>query len=101
MNKDSYTAGELLVIMRAKDVLLRRACCQVILLNNRIQQMKIRYDRVQGDNHSSFKHGIKTKMLSLVSIRNIMYHYADMKNEELEDLRVIGKQLLGINTTTH
>ena len=70
--------------MQAK---FQKACNQVILLNNWIQDAQIRYDRALHENCRSFRYTLRLQLMSLEGARNMFYEYASRKAEELDSMQ--------------
>ena len=71
--------------IRALNKIFRRACQQVILMNNRIEEMKARYDRARASNRRSFRYTNRLKLCVIEGVRNMYYDFACSKCDEIED----------------
>jgi hypothetical protein len=65
----------------------RKACSQVILLNNRIQDAQTRYDRAVGQRRKSFRYVGRLHLVTLEGVRNMIYEYASRAADELDALQ--------------
>jgi len=65
--------------------IFRRACQQVILLNNQIEAMKARYERAREANRRAFRYTNRLKLCAIEGIRNMYYEYACDKCDEIEE----------------
>lgn len=65
----------------------RRACEQVILLNNKLQDLQVRYDRARRDELRSFRYNIRLRMSGVEGVRNAYYEYARQKADKVLYLR--------------
>ncbi|KAK6178895.1 hypothetical protein SNE40_011380 [Patella caerulea] len=65
----------------------RRACEQVILPNNKLQDLQVRYDRARRDELRPFRYNIRLRMPVAEGVRNSYYQYAHQKAEEVLSLR--------------
>ncbi|KAK6178893.1 hypothetical protein SNE40_011378 [Patella caerulea] len=65
----------------------RRACEQVILLNNKLKELQVRYDRARRDGQRSFRYNIRLRMSGAEGVRNAYYEYARQKAEDILSLR--------------
>ena len=73
--------------IRLADRKFRRACSQVILLNNKIQMLKVRYDRAKADGRRSFRYGWRLQLATYEGVRNMFYEYAAQRCDEMEKLQ--------------
>ena len=64
-----------------------KACSQVILLNNQIQDAQIRYDRAVKQGNKSYRYLGRLKLATLESVRNVIYEYAARVGDEIDDLQ--------------
>ena len=62
----------------------RKACSQVILLNNRILDGQIRYNRAVKANRKSYRYVGRLNLATLEGVRNMIYEYAARAADELD-----------------
>lgn len=65
----------------------RRACEQVVLLNNKLQDLQVRYDRARRNELRSFRYNIRLRMSGVEGVRNAYYEYARQKADKVLYLR--------------
>ena len=65
----------------------RKACSQVILLNNRVQDENIRYLRAVKSNRKSYRYVGRLKLATLEGVRDMIYHYAANAGDELDAMQ--------------
>jgi len=65
----------------------KRACEQVVLLNDKLEGLQRRYDKARQENHRSFRYNLRLKMASVEGVRNAYYEYACEKAEKIAELR--------------
>ena len=65
----------------------RKACQQIILLNNQLEQLQVRYDLAKEDDRKSFRYNLRLKMATCEGVRNAYYEYACLKAETIAELR--------------
>ena len=65
----------------------RKACQQVVLLNNRVLDAQARYDRAFSENSRSFHYTLRLKLVTLEGVRNMVYEYARLRADQLDALR--------------
>lgn len=65
----------------------RRACQQIRLLNHRIEDAQIRYDRAYATSRRSFRYTCRLQLATLEGMRNMFYEYACNRADELEALQ--------------
>lgn len=92
MEDDAYTV---LCSIRSTNKVFRLACSQVILLNHQIESAKARYDRARAVRRLSFRYSNRLKLTSLEGVRNLIYEYACVKCEEIENLQAKLRILTG------
>ena len=65
----------------------KRACEQVVLLNDKLEGLQRRYDKAVEENQRSFRYNLRLKMASVEGVRNAYYEYACEKAEKIAELR--------------
>ena len=90
--EDSYTV---LCDIKAKYKIFRKACSEIILLNNKIEEIKSRFDRAKAQRRLSFRISNRLKLTALEGVRNLIYEYACAKCEEIEQLQARLQALTG------
>jgi len=65
------------------------ACQQIVLLNNQLIDMQIRYDRAAAAGHTPFRYILRLRLMSVEGVRNYIYEYVLNKAEEIEELQTI------------
>ena len=65
----------------------KKACEQVVLLNDKLEGLQRRYDKAVQENHGSFRYNLRLKMASVEGVRNAYYEYACEKAEKIAELR--------------
>ncbi|KAK6178891.1 hypothetical protein SNE40_011376 [Patella caerulea] len=74
--------SRLKVTLSETEYRFRRACEQVILLNNKLQDLQVRYDRAKRDELRPFRYNIRLRMSVAEGVRN-----AHQKADEVLSLR--------------
>ena len=64
-----------------------RACSQLTILNSKIAEIQIRYDRAAAVNRRSFRYSLRIQLVELEGVRNMYYQYARAKAEELDHMK--------------
>ena len=90
--EDSYL---ILCSIKSKNKVFRKACTEIILLNNRIEEGKVRYDRAKAVRRLSFRYSNRLKLTALEGVRNLIYEYECNTCEEIEVLQARLLQLTG------
>lgn len=80
-------SNQALETFRLTDRKFRRACQQIRLLNHRIEDAQIRYDRAYKTNRRSFRYTWRLQLATLEGMRNMFYEYACNRADELEGLQ--------------
>lgn len=65
----------------------KKACEQVVLLNDKLEGLQRRYDKARQENHRSFRYNLRLKMASVEGVRNAYFEYACVKAEKIAELR--------------
>ena len=68
----------------AMEVKFERACLQLTILNAKIAEIQLRYDRAAAVNRRSFRYSLRIQLVELEGVRNMYYQYARAKAEELD-----------------
>ena len=79
--------SKLHVILSETEFRFRRACEQVVLINNKLQDLQVRYDRARRDELRSFRYNIRLRMSGAEGVRNAYYEYARQKADKILYLR--------------
>jgi hypothetical protein len=78
---------ELYAELNETETRFKRACEQVVLLNDKLEGLQRRYDKARQENHRSFRYNLRLKMASVEGVRNAYYEYACEKAEKIAELR--------------
>ena len=65
----------------------RRACDQIVLLNQKLGEVQKRYKNARRTNNRSFRYNLRLKLAVLEGVRNMYYDYAYAKADQVADLR--------------
>ena len=65
----------------------RKACQQIILLNNQLEQLQIRYDLAKEDDGKSFRYNLRLKLATYEGVGNANDEYACLKAEKIAERR--------------
>ena len=65
----------------------KRACDQILLLNTRLNGLRKRYLSAESSDYKSFRFPLRMRMMVAEGLMKRYYHYADMKRNEILDLR--------------
>ena len=63
------------------------ACKQMLLLNDQLDSLKIRYDKAVQTNFSCFRYPLRMKIVAVEGVINMYYQYTVEKQKEVEVLR--------------
>lgn len=83
----TQTENSLVLRIGGIDRKFRKACSQIVLLNNEIEALQARYNRTMKNNRRSFRYSIRLRLATLEGIRNMFYEYASRMADELEELQ--------------
>ena len=70
------TSEDILAAFNRQDAKFRRACQQIRLLNRRIDDAQVRYDRGYSANQRSYRYTLRLQLATLEGTRNMFYEYA-------------------------
>lgn len=73
--------------MRQLDRKFRRACRQIVILNNKITGLQVRYDRAKAVNNRTFRYNLRLELATTEGMRNMFYEYACRRADELETIQ--------------
>ena len=65
----------------------KRACKQILQLNQRMDEMQFRYTKAKQANHRSFRYNLRLRLAVIEGLRNMYYDYAHHKAEAVAELR--------------
>ena len=65
----------------------KKACDQVVLLNDRLEGLQRRYNKAREENHRSFRYNLRLRMATVEGVRNAYYEFACEKAEKIAELR--------------
>ncbi len=65
----------------------RLACIQLILINNLIDEMEVRFKRAEADGRRSFRYMLRIKLCTLEYVRNMFYQYAYDRADKLNEMQ--------------
>lgn len=65
----------------------RKACDQIVLLNQKLGEVQKRYKNARRNNNRSFRYNLRLKLAVVEGVRNMYYDYAYAKADEVADLR--------------
>ncbi|KAK6177893.1 hypothetical protein SNE40_012767 [Patella caerulea] len=64
-----------------------RAYEQIVLLDNKLKDLQVRYNRAKRDGNRSFCYTIRLKMSGVQGVRNVYRQYSQHKSEKIIQLR--------------
>ena len=65
----------------------RKACHHIRMLNRRIEEVQVRYDRGFASGRKSFRYAHRLKLATYEGMRNMYYEYACRLADELEKMQ--------------
>ena len=78
---------QMIVKFRDLDAKFRKACHHIRMLNRRIEDVQVRYDRAFSSGQRSFRYTHRLKLATLEGMRNMYYEYACLRADELEEMQ--------------
>ena len=79
--------NQMLYSFRMLDKKFRRACHHIRMLNRRIEDVQVRYDRAFSSGRRSFRYTHRLKLATYEGMRNMYYEYACRRADELEKMQ--------------
>ena len=65
----------------------RKACDQIVMLNQRLGDVQKRYKMAKRSNNRAFRYNLRLKLAVIEGARNMFYDYAYIKADQVADLR--------------
>ena len=84
-----FTLESLPSVIVEADNKLQLACHQLTLLNDQVNALRVRYQRAVDAGRRSFRYSLRMRLLSLESVRDVMYHYAMQLADDLDTLEEV------------
>jgi len=78
---------QMIASFRVTDAKFRRACHHIRMLNRRIEDVQVRYDRAFASGQRSFRYTHRLKLATMEGMRNMYYEYACLRADELEEMQ--------------
>ena len=79
----------MMMSFRHLDSKFRRSCHHIRMLNRRIEEVQIRYDRAFSSGRRSFRYSHRLKLATYEGMRNMYYEYACRRADELEQMQEV------------
>ena len=79
--------NQMLDSFKMLDKKFRRACHHIRMLNRRIEDVQVRYDRAFSSGRRSFRYTHRLKLATYEGMRNMYYEYACRRADELEKMQ--------------
>ena len=89
MEAPTTNVDETIAKMRALDSKFKLACKQILVLNQRIKDKQVRYNRAYKVNQRSWRYTLRLQLATMEGVRNMFYEYAYKRADELEALQDI------------
>ena len=68
------------------DAKFQKACEQVLVLNNMMKKLQIRYDRAARDNLRTYRYALRLRLCTVEGLRNTLYDYVTQKADDIEQM---------------
>ena len=91
-------AEQIQSLILQKDSKFQRACAQVLLLNNLVEELQTRYDRAVKDSRRQYRYTMRLRLCTVEGLCNMYYEYACQSADEIEVLENTMRQL-GVEPT--
>ena len=80
------TADILQVQVLKTDAKFQKACEQVLVLNNMMKELQIRYDRAARDNLRTYRYALRLRLCAVEGLQNTLYDYVTQKADDIEQM---------------
>ena len=80
------TADIIQVQVLKMDAKFQKACEQVLVLNNMMKELQIRYDRAARDNLRTYRYALRLRLCTVEGLRNTLYDYVTQKADDIEQM---------------
>lgn len=80
---------QMLASFRMLDSKFRKSCHHIRMLNRRIEEIQVRYDRAFSSGRRSFRYTHRLKLATYEGMRNMYYEYACLRADELEHMQAV------------
>ena len=77
----------MMMSFRRLDHKFRRSCHHIRILNRRIEEIQVCYDRAFSAGRRSFRYSHRLKLATYEGMRNMYYEYACRRADELEQMQ--------------
>ena len=91
----SNATYELILKIRHVDHKFRRARGQIVILNNRIDALLVRYKRSGRDKRKPLNYAGRLQIATVEGVRNMYYEYAKQQCEVMDELQTELKAITG------
>ena len=93
--------SEILATFQIMDTRFRRACGHIRVLNRKIEELQVRYDRALKQQRRSFRYTYRLQLATLEGTRNMFYEYACAKADVLEKMqeKLVRRGIVSASTT--
>lgn len=65
----------------------KRSCEQIVLLNDKLDDLQNRYDTAKRDDRRSFRYPLRLKIAVVDGVRNMYYEYAMRQAKEVAEIK--------------
>ena len=73
--------------MRATDLCFQKACRQLVILNNCLEDLNTQYQRCRQMNKPGSRYNLRLKLSIMEGIRNKFHYYASCRADEMEQMQ--------------
>ncbi|VDI49701.1 Hypothetical predicted protein [Mytilus galloprovincialis] len=85
MSKRSFEyTGEELEMAEKK---FKRSCEHIVLLNQRLDDLQVRYDKSKAEDRRSFRYPLRLKIAVVDGVRNMYYEYALREAQKVAEIQ--------------
>lgn len=81
--------------IRNVNKMFRKACQQVVILNNKLNQLLVHYCRAGRNGQKNHRYSRRIQIATVEGIRNMYYNYAARQCEVMDDLQDTLKDIAG------
>lgn len=82
------TTKETIYKIRDMNKKFRKACSNLIMINNLIDEIEVRYNRAVAADRRSYRYILRLRLCTMEGVRNMFYEYAYSRADQLEKMQL-------------
>ena len=82
-----FTGTDFRLHLLQREKQFREACNQIVLMNNKLDEVAVRYRRAKAGNQRSHRYHLRLRLSVIEGVRNMYYDFATTKATEIQMIR--------------